>query len=225
MYKPNNEEEVDKQSVFDALASVVKAIANGRRLEVVEVLAQGEHSVEVLSRMLGMGMTTTSSHLQTLKHAGLVKTRREGTTVFYRLAGDDVAELYLAAKRVGLQRSAQLRDLVGSYMGQVEAAQPPLSIDPSAVTSDMTVIDVRPREEFEVGHFPGSLSLPLPELQHRFVEIPSGATVVVYCRGEFCRMAREAAAWLRERGIDAKVMDEGVIEWRVTKDVDLDVAS
>ncbi|MBB5823676.1 rhodanese-related sulfurtransferase/DNA-binding transcriptional ArsR family regulator [Streptosporangium becharense] len=217
--------------VSDELATVVKAMANGRRLEVIEMLAQGEHSVEALSRMLGMGVTTTSAHLQTLKQAGLVTTRRERTTVFYRLAGDDVAELYLAAKRVGLRRSAKLREAVVSYLGQADvpgqadAARPAPVVDPAAVTPQMTVIDVRPREEFEAGHFPGAVSLPLSELEERFGEIPADAEVVVYCRGEFCRMAREAAAWLREQGVDAKAMDEGVIEWRGTKEVELDAAS
>lgn len=214
--------EPSKASVFDSLAAVVKAIANGHRLELVELMAQGEHSVDVLSRMSGMAVSTTSAHLQTLKHAGLVKTRRERTTIFYRLAGDDVAELYIAAKRVGLSRSAELRDSLMAYMQDPCAAGP--TIDPAAVTSQMTVVDVRPREEFEAGHFPGALSIPLAELPERFAEIPTAAPVVVYCRGEFCRMAREAATWLSERGLKAAAMDEGVVEWRVSKDVALDVA-
>ena len=217
-----NSDEVDKEAVFDALASVVKALASGRRLELVELLAQGEHSVEALSRMSGMAMTTTSAHLQTLRRAGLVKTRRAGTSIYYRLAGDDVAELYLAAKRVGLQRYAELRDTLVTYMDQADAPTP--LIDPAAVTSEMTVVDVRPREEFEAGRFPGAISIPLDELGDRYREIPVGAEVVVYCRGELCRMAREAARWLREQNVDAKAMDDGVVEWRVSKQVDLEVA-
>jgi rhodanese-related sulfurtransferase/DNA-binding transcriptional ArsR family regulator len=215
---------VAKAEVLDALAGVVKAVANGRRLELVELLAQGEHSVEALARMSKMAVTTTSAHLQTLRQAGLVKTRRERTMVFYRLAGDDVAELYLAAKKVGLMRSAELRETVGSYLAEPDAGRLTPGIDPAAVTSAMTVVDVRPQEEFDAGHFPGALSVPLADLADRFGEIPTGTPVVVYCRGEFCRMAREAAHWLRERGVDATAMEEGVIEWRVTKEVDLDVA-
>lgn len=210
-----------KPKVFDALAGVVKAVANGRRLELVELLAQGEHSVEALARMAGMGMTTASAHLQTLKAAGLVSTRRQRTTVFYRLAGDDVAELFLAAKRVGLTRSPALRESVATYLGDASNAP---TIDPAAVTENMAVLDVRPREEFTAGHFPGALSVPLDELEERFDEVPSDRQVVVYCRGEFCRMARQAAARLRERGVDARAMDEGVMEWRVSKEVGLDVA-
>jgi rhodanese-related sulfurtransferase/DNA-binding transcriptional ArsR family regulator len=213
---------VGKAEVLDSLAGVLKALANGRRLELVELLAQGEHSVDTLARMSGMAVTTTSAHLQTLKQAGLVRTRRQRTTVFYRLAGDDVAELYVAAKRVGLLHSPALRSVLGEYMGQVDAACEAPTIDPAAVTSNMTVIDVRPLQEYDAGHFPGSISIPLAELEQRYIEIPGGAPVVVYCRGEFCRLAREAAQWLRDRGIDAMAMDEGVIEWRATRTVDLD---
>jgi DNA-binding transcriptional ArsR family regulator/rhodanese-related sulfurtransferase len=219
-----NSSEEGKAAIYNAMADVVKALANGRRLELVELIAQGEHPVERLARMTGMGVTTTSSHLQTLKQAGLVKTRRERSTIYYRLAGDDVAELYVAAKRAGLRRSAKLRETVGSYMGQIDTDRPTALIEPSAVTSQMTVIDVRPREEFDAGHFPGSVSIPLPDLEDRYGEIPAGAEVVVYCRGEFCRMAREAAQWLCGRGIAAKAMDEGIIEWRVTKEIDLVIA-
>ena len=218
----SDDSELNKASVFDSLATVVKALANGRRLGLVELMAQGEHSVEALSRMSGMAVTTTSAHLQTLKRAGLVKIRRERTIIYYRLAGDDVAELYVAAKRVGLHRSAELRDTLMAYMQHPCAAGP--TIDPAAITSDMTVVDVRPREEFEAGRFPGAVSIPLAELPDRFSEVPAAGQVVVYCRGEFCRMGREAAAWLCDRGIDAKAMDEGVVEWRVSKDVALDVA-
>ncbi|MEV0945535.1 metalloregulator ArsR/SmtB family transcription factor [Rhodococcus sp. NPDC049939] len=209
--------------MFESLAKVVKAMANGRRLELIELLAQGEHSVEALARMSGMGMTTVSAHLQTMKQTGLVRTRRERTTIYYRLAGDEVAELYLAAKRVGLQRYPDLRQSLVEYMEPVGGPYT-LTIDRSAVTSEMTVVDVRPREEFDAGHFPGAISIPLDELEDRFGEIPVGAEVVLYCRGEFCRLAREAARWLCDRGIDAKAMDEGVIEWRGTKEVDLGVA-
>ncbi|MDV2476137.1 metalloregulator ArsR/SmtB family transcription factor [Rhodococcus zopfii] len=221
--EPGNSEEMDKSSVFEALAKVVKAVANGRRLELIELLAQGEHAVDALARMSGMGVTTTSAHLQTMKQAGLVKTRRERTTIYYRLAGDDVAELYLAAKRVGLQRYPVLRQSLVEYMGEADGSCTP-TIDPSAVTSDMTVVDVRPRAEFDAGHFPGAVSIPLAELEARFHEIPPGAEVVLYCRGELCRLARDAARWLCERGVDAKAMDEGVVEWRASKEVDLGVA-
>ncbi len=201
---------------------MLKAVANGRRLELLELMAQGEHPVESLARSTGMAVTTTSAHLQTLKRSGLVRTRRERSSVYYRLAGDEVAELYTAAKRVALNRSPDLRESLESYLGQPGAGGP--SIDPAAVTSTMLVIDVRPFPEYQAGHFPAAVSMPMDELAQRLKDIPAGAAVVVYCRGQLCRMAREASAWLRENGVDAIAMDEGVIEWRASKAVDLDVA-
>ncbi|RGE20345.1 metalloregulator ArsR/SmtB family transcription factor [Leucobacter sp. wl10] len=209
-----------KADVFDVFAEVTKAMANGRRLELLELMAQGEHSVEDLANLTGMGMTTTSAHLQSLKRAGLVQTRRRRTTIFYRLAADDVAELYTAAKRVALARNSRLRDTVQAYMSEPRAEGP--TIDPAAVTSDMLVVDVRPKDEFDSAHFPGAISIPLAELEDRYTEIPAEAEVVLYCRGEFCRLSREAAVWLRERGLDAKSMDEGIVEWRATKEIALD---
>jgi len=210
-----------KESVFDALADVVKSFGSGRRLELLELLAQGEHSVDSLARMSGIGLTAVSAHLQTLKKANLVRTRRVGTTIYYRLASDDVAELYVVAKRVALRRSPELREAVAGYMDQVSPGVAAPTIDPAAVTSDMIVLDVRPGSEFDAGHFPGALSIPLAELDDRLGELPMDHLVVVYCRGEFCRMAREAAHRLRQRGLDACAMDEGVVEWRVSRGVDL----
>lgn len=213
---------VGKADVFDSFADIVKAVANGRRLELLELMAQGEHTVDEMARATGAAVTTTSAHLQTLKRAGLVATRRAGTSIHYRLAGDDVAELYTAAKRVALARSPRLRESLASYLDG--SCSPAPLIDPAAVTAEMVVIDVRPREEYDAGHFPSAVSMPQAELEDRYVEIPDGARVVVYCRGELCRMARQAAAWLRGRGIDAAAMDEGVVEWRASKEADLEIA-
>ncbi|WP_338889563.1 metalloregulator ArsR/SmtB family transcription factor [Rhodococcus sovatensis] len=214
-----------KVDVYDSLATVVKALGHGKRLELIELLAQGEHSVDALARLSDTALTTISAHLQTLKHAGLVKTRRERTTVHYSLAGDDVAQLYIAFKRVGLLRSPVLRDVLDKYLSGHDAVDGGPTIDATAVTTDMTVIDVRPVDEYDTAHFPNAVSIPLSELPERYREIPTGAHVVVYCRGEFCRLAREAAQWLRDNGFDAKAMDEGVIEWRSSKVVNLDVSA
>jgi len=218
-----NTSEPGKADVFDAFAEVMKALANGRRLELLELMAQGEHSVYELAKLTGMGVTTTSAHLQSLKRAGLVQTRRQRTTIFYQLAGDDVAGLYTAAKRVALAHSPQLRNTVQAYMGEPEAEGP--TIDPSAVTGEMLVVDVRPAEEYQAAHFPAAISIPLAELAERYTEIPVDARVVLYCRGEFCRLAREAAVWLREVGVNATAMDEGIVEWRATQDIVLDATA
>ncbi len=217
-------EEVGKEDVVDALAAVVKAMANGHRLELIELLAQGEHPVERLARMAGMGVTSTSAHLQVLKRAGLVTTRREGTTVHHRLAGDDVAELYVAVKRVAMGRSAVLRDRFRAFMDQPAAGPEASTIRPEDVTAEMTVLDVRPHDEYLAGHLPGAVSIPFSELPERYGELPSDRHVVLYCRGQFCRFAREGAAWLRERGIRAVAMDQGVVELRADGGVVLDAA-
>ena len=220
--KKENISGLSRADVFDVFAEVMKAVANGRRLELLELMAQNEHAVEDLARMTGMAITTTSAHLQTLKRAGLVLTRRQRTSIYYRLAGDDVAELYTAAKRVALAHNPKLQATLQTYMGEPRAQSP--TIDPAAVTSDMFVVDVRPADEYETAHFPGAVSIPLGEIEERYTEIPPGSEVVLYCRGELCRFAREAAVWLRERGIDAKAMDEGIIEWRANKDIILNIA-
>lgn len=212
----------ERGAVFDALAESLKALANGRRLELVEILAQGERSVEELSRLSGMAMTTTSSHLQTLKRTGLVRTRRERTTIHYRLAGDDVAALFAAAKQVALAKYPKMRDVVSEYLDAPEAQGPVIrSVD---IEPSMTVLDVRPRDEYEAGHFTGAVSIPMPELEERLAELPKDRPVVIYCRGQLCRFAYEAASFLRERGYDARAIDEGVIEWRGTEGIHLDAA-
>lgn len=211
----------ERETVFDAFAESLKALANGRRLELLEILAQGEHSVEDLARLSGMALTTTSSHLQTLKRTGLVKTRRERTTIHYRLAGDDVAALFTAAKKVALAKHPRMRDVLDDYLGD-DATVPIMTskdIEPRA-----TVLDVRPREEFEAGHFSGAVSIPLPELEERLHELSFDAPVVIYCRGQLCRFAHEATALLRSRGFDAQALAEGVIEWRGTEGIDLEAA-
>lgn len=216
-------EEVGKQEVFDHFADVIKALGSGRRLEILEVLAQGEHTVESLARMSGLAVTTASNNLQTLKRSGLVATRREGTSIHYRLAGTDVLELFTAAKRVALRRYPTLSSSLQAYLGHPRAQGP--TIDPAAVTGDMYVLDVRPRQEYDAGHFPGATCIPRGEIEQRHREVPRDRQVVVYCRGEFCRLAREAAAFLREQGVDARAMDEGVTEWRAAEDFPLDNAS
>lgn len=208
--------------MFDVFAELIKATANGRRLELLELLAQGEHSVEQIARMTGRGLTTVSAHLQTLHHAGLVSKRRERTKIFYRLSGDDVAELFTAAKRVALNRHPRLQSVVDDYLDHPQARAP--VVDPTTVSAEAFVIDVRPLEEYEAGHYVGAVSLPLAEIEDRLDEIPSDREVVIYCRGQLCRLGREAAALLRAHGFDAKALNGGVMEWRANKEIRLDVA-
>lgn len=207
---------IDRLEVFDRFADVLKALANGRRLEIIEVLSQGEHTVETLARMTLNSVTTTSNHLQLLKRVGLVATRREGTSIHYRVAGPDVVELFVAAKKVALDHSPALAVALESYLSEPEAAVPLL--DAVDITDAMTVIDVRPIEEFDAGHLPGALSIPFADLDERIGEIPGDRPVAVYCRGEMCRRAREATVVLRDKGVDARAVPGGVMEWRAAGD-------
>lgn len=221
--QPWNTAGVRKQDVFDDLTDVVRAIGSGRRFELVEMLAQDQHSVESLATNCNMATTTTSNNLQILKHNGLVATRRAGTTIFYQLAGEDVLELFLAAKRVALRCNATLRHSLETFLGSPSAQGP--TIDASLVTDHMLVVDVRPRDEYEAGHFPGAISIPMDQLPERYDELPRDRQVVVYCRGELCRLAREAAVTLRGYALDAIAMDDGIAEWRVGQEITLDYAS
>lgn len=215
---------ISRTELFDTLADVIKAMANGKRLGLLEILAQGEYSVDELATLSSLGITSTSAHLQILKQAGLVRTRREGNSIFYRIASDDVALLFDVAKSVGINHHPEVREQLDEYMQQIAAEQPVELVDALDVTPNMLVIDVRPTHEYEAAHFPGSISLPLENLEQRFKEIPADADIVLYCRGEFCRKAREAAAWLRDRGYQARAMDEGMLEWRANREIYVDVA-
>jgi rhodanese-related sulfurtransferase len=204
--------------LYDQVARVGKAIGHGTRLEMVELLAQAEQSVEDLARITGNAVTTTSSHLQVLKRAGLVKTRREGTRIFYRLASPDVAGLFVTMKAVA---AAVLP--AGEPAGNVQSVCPEVPMIRSVKdTHEALMLDVRPAREYEAGHFPGAVSIPLAELADRVGELPRNQRVIVYCRGEFCVLARDAARTLRSHGIDAYAMDEGVLEWRAGGTIDLD---
>jgi rhodanese-related sulfurtransferase len=203
--------------LYDQVARVGKAIGHGTRLEMVELLAQAEQSVEDLARITGNAVTTTSSHLQVLKRAGLVVTRREGTRIFYRLAHADVAGLFVAMKAVAavVLPAAEPANSVQSACPEVPLIR---SVDD---TREAFMLDVRPAREYQAGHFPGAISIPLSDLDERVGELPTDQRVIVYCRGEFCVLARDAARTLRARGIDAYAMDEGVLEWRAGGTVDL----
>ncbi len=203
---------------FDELAVVGKAFGSAKRLELVDLLAQGERTVEGLARAAGMGVTTVSAHLQVLKLANLVRTRREGTKVHYRLAGDDVASLYAAMRSVARERSADVGRALEAYLNL------PGSGDVSLVSRDelsrllasnqITVLDVRPEEEFAAGHIPGARSVPLESLAVRVRELRGVPQVVAYCRGSFCVMAHDAVRLLEAEGIVARRLEDGMLEWR-----------
>ncbi|WP_374984207.1 ArsR/SmtB family transcription factor [Streptomyces fradiae] len=212
-----------KADLFDALARTGKALANGKRLELLDLLAQGERSVDSLAKAAGLGLTTTSAHLQALRQAGLVATRRDGVRIHYRLAGDDVAALYALLQQVARTRLAATEQARTAYLGPDDTehlTREELLDRVKAGTA--TVIDVRPAEEYTAGHIPGALSIPLDQLESRLAEIPTGAEVVAYCRGANCVFAHDAVRLLTARGRTARRLADGMLEWRLA---DLPVAA
>lgn len=212
-----------KAALFDAFASVGKALASGKRLELVDLLAQGERSVEALAQAAGLGLTTASNHLQVLKQAGLVTTRKQGTKVFYRLAGDDVAALWVLLRQVGSAHQAEVERARAAYLGASDSEQVSRAeLQRRIAEGSVTLIDVRPSAEYAAGHIPGARSLPLEDLLMRLGELPADGTVVAYCRGAYCVLAHEAVRALTARGRDAVRLVDGMLEWRLA---DLPVAT
>jgi len=204
-----------KDAVFEQFARVGKAMSSPKRVELVDLLAQGERSVEALARTANLNVTTASAHLQTLKQARLVSTRRVGTKVFYRLAGPDVADLYLQTQRVAENHLPDLRAARSDFLGPddtVEVGHDELWRRVRA--GDITVIDVRPDEEYLGGHLPGALSFPLDQLAARLAELPADLDVVAYCRGPYCVLSYEAVRLLRAHGRTARRLADGILEWR-----------
>lgn len=205
-----------KTALFDALATSGKALSNGKRLELLDLLAQGERSVDSLAKAAGLGVTTASAHLQTLKRAGLVTTRRDGVRIHYRLAGDDVAALYALLQQVARAHLAAAERARAAYLGPDDSShigREELLARVKAGTA--TVIDVRPAEEYAAGHIPGAVSIPLDQLEARLTELPADQEVVAYCRGTNCVLAHDAVRLLAARGRTAKRLDDGMLEWRL----------
>ncbi|GAA4285626.1 metalloregulator ArsR/SmtB family transcription factor [Brevibacterium daeguense] len=214
-----------KKELFNQLARVGKALGNGKRLELVDLLAQGERSVEHLAVVAGLGLSTASAHLQVLKQAGLVNTRKDGTRIFYTLAGLDVAGLYEQLRNVAVDRMAEAERARDDYLhgGRApvpEAQEQELSREDllaRAADGAVTVLDVRPAEEFAAGHIPGAVSIPLEKLQQRLDELPPDQQVVAYCRGACCVLAYEAVELLHAHGRQARRLQDGMLEWRLAE--------
>ena len=207
-----------KHHLFEQLAVVGKAFGSPKRLELVELLAQGERTVEGLARAAGMGVTTVSAHLQVLKLANLVETRREGTKVHYRLAGNDVADLYAAMRSVARDRSADVSRALESYLNLQGSDEVGLvtrdELEQLLAAGEVTLLDVRPPEEYRAGHIPGARSAPLGALAAEVDELRRAPSVVAYCRGSFCVMAHDAVRILGGEGVDARRLEDGMLEWR-----------
>ena len=205
-----------KDELFDAFADVAKALGNGRRAELVDVLAQGERHVDELATEIRQSVANTSFHLRTLAAAGLVLTRKEGTRVHYRLASDRVGDLWAALRDVGAAHRAELDDLATAYLGDRRELE---SISRAELQDRMraghvVLVDVRPRAEFESGHITGARSIPIDEFPDALEGLPPGREIVAYCRGPYCAFADDAVRLAAARGRRARRLDDGYPEWR-----------
>ena len=205
----------EKDALFEAIAVMGKAFASPRRLELVDLLAQAPRTVDELARTSGQSTANTSQHLQALHTAGIVTRAREGTSVRYALAGDEVLSLWLAVREVSVARLAEVERAAREYLGGDVDAIGRDELVARMRSGDVVLVDVRPSEEFEAGHIEGARSIPLEELEGRLGELPADREVVAYCRGPLCAFAPEAVRRLRAGGRDARRLEEGWPEWRL----------
>ena len=205
-----------KEHLFEQFAAVGKALGNAKRLELLDLLAQGPRSVEVLAAAAGLGLSTCSANLQTLRQAGLVTTRREKTKIIYSLAGPDVAALYATLRTVAQHHRAETERARVAYLGGTDLEQVPREeLLRRAAAGDVVVLDVRPAEEYAAGHIPGAMSVPVEQLPARLAELPAEVEVVAYCRGAYCVLAHDAVRMLHQRGRTARKLVDGMLEWQL----------
>jgi rhodanese-related sulfurtransferase/DNA-binding transcriptional ArsR family regulator len=205
-----------KKELLTQFARIGKAVSSPARLELLDLLAQGEKPVELLAQQAGLSVTNTSNHLKELRHAALVATRKEGLYVYYRLADPAVHEFLRCLQDIAVRQLAEVREIVSDYFSE------PVSLEPVGAgdllerlrTDDVVVLDVRPEDEYASGHLPGALSIPAGELERRLSELPLDREVVAYCRGPYCVLALQAVEVLRAAGYRARRMEIGLPDWR-----------
>jgi ArsR family transcriptional regulator len=213
-----------RQELLEQFARIGKAVSNAGRLELLDLLAQGEKSVEVLARQSGLSVTNTSNHLKELRTCGLVATSKEGPYVYYRLADPAVHDFLRCLQEIARRQLAEVRQIVRDYFEEPDALEP---VGASELlermhADDVVVLDVRPEDEYTFGHIPGAISIPVGELERRLTELPPEKEIVAYCRGAYCVLAPRAVEILRARGFRARRLEEGMPEWRARG---LDVAA
>jgi len=205
-----------KQALFAQFAAVAKTLGHAHRLELLEQLAQGERSVEVLAQRTGLSIANASQHLQHLRRAGLVASRRDGKFVYCRLADDAVLDLLAGLRRIAERNIAEVQRIIRSYFDKrdsLEAVSREELVERSRAGT-VTILDVRPEDEFALGHLPSALNIPLRELEARLGEIDPKQEIVAYCRGPYCVLSYEAVAALRARGFKVRRLEDGLPEWR-----------
>jgi ArsR family transcriptional regulator len=205
-----------KQALFGQFARVAKTLGHAHRLELLEQLAQGERSVEILADRTGLSIANASNHLQHLLRAGLVANRRQGKFVHYRLADDAVVDVLGGLRRVAERNLAEVEGVVQSYFDQRDSLEPVSrkELRKRMREGGVTVLDVRPADEFALGHIPGAVNIPLRELKTRLSELDKAHEIVAYCRGPYCVLSFEAIAALRRKGYSARRLEDGMPEWR-----------
>ncbi len=205
-----------KRALFTQFALVAKAVAHPHRLELLEQLAQGERNVEVLAERVRISSANASQHLQHMRYAGLIAARREGKFVFYRLTDDTVLDLLASVRRIAERNLAEVERVVRGYFDSRDSLEPVsrLELTERVKAGVVTVLDVRPEDEFALGHVPGALNIPFGQLEKRLAEIAQDQAIIAYCRGPYCVLSYEAVALLRARGFDAHRLEDGLPEWR-----------
>ncbi|MDQ6866876.1 MAG: metalloregulator ArsR/SmtB family transcription factor [Pseudomonadota bacterium] len=205
-----------KQALYLQFAAVAKAVAHPHRLALLEQLAQGERSVEVLADRTRVSIANASQHLQHMRRAGLVIARRNGKFIFYRLADDSVLELLASVRRIAERNLAEVKHIVRDYFQDRDRMEPVsrLELVDRLEAGLATVLDVRPEDEFALGHLPGAINIPLKELEKKLADIDASQEIVAYCRGPYCVLSYEAVAALRAHGFKARRLEDGLPEWR-----------
>ncbi len=205
-----------KRVVLTGLAQVAKALGHPYRLEILELLAQGERSVEALAERAGLAIANASQHLRLMQRAGLLASRRDGKRVLYRVSDASVIELASALGRVAEKNVAAVREIIGGYFHNRDTLEPVSrrELGRRIKEGTVTVLDVRLEDEFEAGHLPSAVNIPLRELSKRLKELPKNRDVVAYCRGPYCVLAFEAVSLLRERGFRVRRLEDGYPEWK-----------
>lgn len=204
-----------KKTLFGQFARIGRALGSAHRLELLELLAQGERSVEALGAVVNLPIANVSQHLQYLRRAGLVATRKQGQRVYYRLAHPAAADLVSALGRIAETQVADVRKLIHGYLDARDDLEPVTRVDlrRRLRAGEVTLIDVRPPEEYAAGHLPSAINVPLKELTIRLDSLPRKQEIVAYCRGPYCVLAFEAVARLRRRGLKARRLEDGYPEW------------
>ncbi|OIP43992.1 MAG: ArsR family transcriptional regulator [Deltaproteobacteria bacterium CG2_30_63_29] len=205
-----------KDSIYEQIARIGKSIGSGPRLEILDILCQGPRSVDVLAKQVGQPLANTSHHLQVLRRARLVETAKEGVHVTYRVASEEVSDFFRTLRELAASRLLEIEQVTRAFL-QERGSMEPVNGDALVArvrSGAVTLLDVRPAEEFRAGHLPGAVSVPLGELSRRLAELPREREVVAYCRGPYCVLAIEAVELLKKQGFSAIRMEDGVLDWR-----------